>query len=202
DAISFAVENSNVDTSKIFVIGVSGGGYATLSSFMRLEHDIEKFSAWASISDLVAWYRESKIRNNKYADNILACTNSENALNINVARKRSPIYWETPINKLKDTNLFIYAGIYDGIQGSVPITHSINFYNKLLNDLSVRDSSKYVSQEEKLKLLELRRALGDYGEISSRRVLLRKQYNNIKLVIFEGDHEMLAQYALNELLVR
>ncbi|MCF7885952.1 MAG: SGNH/GDSL hydrolase family protein, partial [Candidatus Marinimicrobia bacterium] len=46
DAISFAVENSNVDTSKIFVIGVSGGGYATLSSFMRLEHDIEKFSAW------------------------------------------------------------------------------------------------------------------------------------------------------------
>ena len=34
EAITFAIDNSNVDTSKIFVIGVSGGGYATLSTFM------------------------------------------------------------------------------------------------------------------------------------------------------------------------
>ncbi len=78
DAISYAIRNSNVDKDKIFVIGVSGGGYATLSAFMRSKHNIAKFSAWASITDLVAWYNESRIRGANYAKNILDCTSSGN----------------------------------------------------------------------------------------------------------------------------
>lgn len=200
DAITFAIENSNVDTSKIFVIGASGGGYATLSTFMKSKHNISKFSAWASISDLIAWHNESKIRNSNYADNILKCTASENGLNIVNAKQKSPIYWNTPTEKLKNTELYIYAGIYDGIQGSVPITHSINFYNKLLTDLSVSDTLKYVSDIEKLKLLEFRKPLGDYGSIDDRKIYLKRKYENLSLIIFEGNHEMLTEFALDELL--
>ncbi len=200
DAILFALDNFNVDTTKVFVIGVSGGGYATLSTFMKSRHKISKFSAWASISDLIAWYEQSKIRRNGYADNILACTNSINELNEINAKQKSPLYWDMPLDKLLDSELYIYAGIYDGIQGSVPITHSINFYNKLLTDMSVADSSKYVSPAEKLKLLEFRKSLGDYGSINGREVSLIKSFKNIKLVIFKGNHEMLTEFALNELL--
>jgi pimeloyl-CoA synthetase len=200
DAITFAIENSNVDTGKIYIIGKSGGGYAALSSFMRSKHNIRKFSAWASISDLIAWYSESKIRNSNYANNILDCTDSKNRLNVENAKYRSPLYWNTPLHKLLSSKLLIYAGIYDGIQGSVPITHSINFYNKVLNDLSVSDTSKYVSMYEKLKLLEYREPLGEFGSIAGRRIFLKKEYGNIKLVIFEGNHELLSAYALNELL--
>jgi hypothetical protein len=169
---------------------------------MKSRHKISKFSAWASVSDLISWYRELIIlRSNKYARNVMDCTESKNGvLNETKCKERSPVWWETPINKLSDSELMIYAGVYDGIQGSVPITQSINFYNKLLSDLAVKDPSKYVLDKEKLQLLEFRRPLGDFGEIAERKVCLRKEFNNIKLVIFEGNHEMLTEFALGELL--
>ena len=105
-------------------------------------------------------------------------------------------------SKLKKSKLFIYAGIYDGIQGSVPITHSINFYNKVLTDLFISDTSKYISVYEKLQLLEFRVPLGDYGQISGRDICLIKKFKNIKLTVFTGNHEMLPEYAFNELLTK
>lgn len=200
ESITYAIENANVDTSRIYVIGKSGGGYATLSAFMRSKHRIRKFSAWVPISDLIAWYHESSIRGNKYAGDILNCTESKDSmLNLSIARQKSPIYRDTPQSKLFYSELYIYTGIYDGIQGSVPITQSINFYNKLLSDLSVMDSSKYVSVNEKLQLLEFRLPLGDFGKIADREIFLKKEHKNIKLCIFEGNHEMLPDYAFNEL---
>ena len=200
DAITYAINNSNVDNSKIFVIGVSGGGYATLSTFMKSKHNISKFSAWASISDLVAWYNESIIRKSKYAENILDCTSSKKGVNIENAKRKSPIYWETPTDKLKKSKLYIYVGVYDGIQGSVPITQSINFYNKILKDLSISDKSKYITKNEKLQLLELRQPLGNFGNIADRKIFLKKEIGNISITIFKGNHEMLTEFALNKLL--
>jgi esterase/lipase len=200
DAISFAIKNANVDKTKIYVIGVSGGGYATLSTFMKSKHNIAKFSAWASISDLIAWYNESKIRGADYATHILKCTSSGSELNEEIAKQKSPLFWETPVKKQAKAKLFIYAGIYDGIQGSVPITHSINFYNKVLTDMNVRDTSRYVTPYEKLKLLEFRKPLGDFGTIGGRKICLKKESGNIRLTIFEGNHEMLTEYAFNELI--
>lgn len=200
-SIAYAIENARVDTSRIFVIGTSGGGYATLAAFMKSQQRIRKYSAWVPISDLIAWYEESSIRGNKYAGDILDCTEStDSILNLNVARERSPIFWDTPSGKLNHSNLYIYTGIYDGIQGSVPITQSINFYNKLLSDLSVKDPLTYVSDHEKLMLLEHRKPLGNFGKIAEREVVLIKEYQNLKLVIFKGNHEILSEYALNELL--
>jgi esterase/lipase len=143
-SITYAIENSKVDTTKIYVIGVSGGGYATLGTFMKSKHRIKKFSAWASISSLVAWYNESRIRGNNYAANILACTGSKKgSLDKNLAQLKSPLYWTTPVHKLEDTSVNIYTGIYDGIQGSVPITHSINFYNCLSLWVKLRKLYKF-----------------------------------------------------------
>ena len=201
DAITYAIKNSNVDTEKIYVIGASGGGYAALSTFMKSNHNINTISAWVPITDLVAWHHESSIRKLKFTNDILKCTNSKNnVLNIENAKDRSPIYWQTPIDKLMHTKVNIYTGIYDGIQGSVPITHSINFYNKLLTDLSVKDSTKYVSKIETQRLLKQRKPLGEFGVISGRKVFLNKEFNTVKLVIFDGGHEILTEYAIDELL--
>jgi len=200
DAISYAIKNSNVDTNNIYVIGSSGGGYATLSTFMKSKHKIKKFSAWVPISDLVAWYAESKIIGNKYAQNILDCTESKNGLDIEKAKSRSPLHWKAPVEKLRNSQLAIYTGIYDGIQGSVPITHSINFYNKILNEQSISDTVKKVTDFEKLSLLEFRKPLGDFGSIADRRVFLKKESGNVSLTIFEGNHEMLTEFAFNNLI--
>jgi hypothetical protein len=166
---------------------------------MKSKHNIAKFSAWASIADLVAWYNESRIRGANYAKHILECTSSGSELNEDAARQKSPLYWETPGKKLTKSKLFIYAGIYDGIQGSVPITHSINFYNKVLADMKVKGTSRYVTPIEKLRLLEFRKPLGEFGSIG-RAICLKKESGNIRLIIFEGNHEMLTGYAFNELI--
>lgn len=201
DAISWAVANANVDTSRIYVIGVSGGGYATLSTFMKSKHRIKKFSAWASITDLVAWYDESRAKNNKYAGDILQCTNSsDSVLNIAEAKARSPWYWETPLKKIQDTEVQIYAGVHDGVRGSVPFTHSIRFYNKLLSDAGVTDREAYVSEAEVEVLVRTRLPLGMFGDVGDRRICLRKSHGNVELVIFEGGHEMITEFAFEELM--
>ena len=202
DAITYAIEKFNIDINNIFVIGFSGGGYTTLCTFMKSKHNISKFSAWASITDLSTWYQESELRNNNLDQDILDCTGSKNILNIEFAKKKSPIYFITPKEKLETEKLYIYTGIYDGIQGSVPITHSINFYNKLLSDLKVIDTLYYVSDMEKLNLLEKRIALDEYENIADRKIILKKEFENISLKIFEGNHEILTEFALNELLER
>lgn len=201
-SIEYAIKNANVDTEKIYVIGFSGGGYATLAMFMKSKHKIKKFSSWCPLVDLVQWYDEAKLIKIKHANEILLCTNSKSGiLNEEVAKRKSPINWETPIAKLDYTKLEIHTGLYDGMRanGVIPITHSINFYNKLLKDLNTTDSSKYISNSEKLKLLEFRKPLADYGEISGRKIALIKEVNNIKLTLFEGGHEILKKYAFDKL---
>jgi len=66
--------------------------------------------------------------------------------------------------------------------------------------MAVTDSLKYVSLSEKLNLLEKRERLGEYGNIADRKIILRKDFENVSLIIFEGNHEMLTEFALNQLI--
>jgi pimeloyl-ACP methyl ester carboxylesterase len=199
DAIRYATDQSPVPPSAVYLVGLSGGGYATLCMLMRSEISINKFSAWVPVTDLVAWYRESTIRGNQYARDVLMCTGSEQELDRIAAEARSPIFWDSPVEKLDTVKVSVFTGVFDGITGSVPITHAINFYNKLVSDLG-GDRVYQVGNGEKLELLEMREPLGEFGTIRDRKVFLHKQYRDIKLVVFEGGHEMLPEYALEELL--
>lgn len=197
EAIDFAISQGNVDPARIFVNGVSGGGYAALAVYMRSRHPIRKILAWVPISDLTAWYEQSVVRGANYANHILQCTNSgSDSLDVEEARRRSPLFWETP---RRDTRLMIYAGVYDGIQGSVPITHTLNFYNKVARDLGAFASSSLVSPEEKVWLLEHRKPIQPGLWVGDRGLCLRKKYKTIEMVIFEGNHEMIVEEAANNI---
>ncbi len=200
DAIDFALSNFNCDKDKIYVIGVSGGGHAALASFMKSKHNIAEFSVWCPISDIYWWYHQTKIRHLNYWKDILICTNSLNGqLNEIYAKSKSPIYWETPTQKLTTAKLKIYAGVYDGIQGSVPITQSINFYNKILADINCSDSTQYVNNGEIVHLLEKQTPLKNYGQIGNRKIIFKKDYKNVDITIFDGAHELLPDIVLQTL---
>ena len=62
------------------------------------------------------------------------------------------------------------------------------------------EPSKYVSELEKLQLLEYRKPLGEYGKIADRTIFLIKEFKLINLIVFEGGHELLSEFALNEVL--
>lgn len=200
DAIDYALASFNCDREKIYIIGSSGGGYATLASFMKSKHHISEFSAWCAISDIYWWYHQTKVRNLKYWQDVLKCTGSAgNELDEAAAKSKSPLYWETPVQKLNTAKLKIYTGVNDGIQGSVPITQSINFYNKILADLNCADSSLFVSDNEIVQLMEKQTLSKDLGEIGNRKIILQKAYKNISLTIFDGKHEILTDVVLQTL---
>ena len=197
EAIDWALKNLKVDPKYIYVVGHSGGGYATLAMYMKSRHQIRAFSAWCSISNLAAWYQESSERKNKYAAEIVKCTGAGEVFDAEKAKERSPLFWKTPVKKRKKSTLQIYTGIHDGHTGSVPISHSINFYNKLLTDAREKDKSLYVSNEDAATMLKTQTfpTQNPPKTIENRAILYQKSSKKITLTIFEGRHEILKDAA-------
>jgi dipeptidyl aminopeptidase/acylaminoacyl peptidase len=130
DAIDFAIKRGNIDKSNIVIIGVSGGGYAVLTMYLKSKHNIKYFSAWCPISDIEQWYYQTKYANLTYYKDIEKIVGDSR--NIQEMRKRSPMYMDFAENiDRKNAQLEIYHGINDGYTGSVPSLHSLNFYNKI-----------------------------------------------------------------------
>jgi dipeptidyl aminopeptidase/acylaminoacyl peptidase len=195
DAIDYALKNFNVDRTNIFVIGVSGGGYATVGHFFKTKHKIKMHMAWAPIVDLEAWYFQTIRSGRKYSSDIISCTSKNNSFDLNEMRRRSPLHW--PVPNLKNKNLEIYAGINDGYDGSVPISHSIKMYNKLIESLN--EKTNMVTNSEAIDLLS--RGLPSSNKIiQDRGVFLDKKSIGVGLKIFQGGHEMLVDYSLNRLI--
>ena len=197
DAIDFAVAHARVDTENIFVAGVSGGGYATLGAYMALRHKVHAFFAWAAISDLEAWYSQSLSRGRRYAGDVLRCTGSSgDRLNVRAARERSPLYW--PMPHRRESGLEIYAGILDGYTGSVPISQSLLFFNRLAREF--RRPDLQFTQSEVVALLT--RGLPprpDSLRIQGRLVYVTRRVGPVRLTVFEGGHEMLARFCLRRM---
>ena len=201
DAIQYAVDNSNVDIKNIFIVGASGGGYVALGVYLRSRHKIKRLISWVPISDLTAWYYQSvAIGNEKYAENIMSCTGSNlNFMNEGELKKRSPLYWDIP--STISGSIDIYAGINDGHSGggSVPISHSILFFNHLLTSWGLNES--YIPSEVISKLLT--RAYANSTperKIQGRRVIYQNKTELATLTIFDGGHEMLSEYTFNKLI--
>ena len=204
DAISYALNNANVDKSNIHIIGSSGGGYATLLAYMNSTHNIKTFSAWVGISDLFKWYYESEGRGTNYSGDISRATNGwKNTDNYSLGKeeaiKRSPYYMKTPVEKRKNSKLYIYAGIHDGYTGSVPVTQSLLFYNKVVKDYDLSENEALIPEHDIIELVSSRNFVNNQNyTIGNRLIHYVKCYKDrIKLVIFEGGHEMLSDIALD-----
>lgn len=204
DAIDYAIKHGNVDTTDMHIMGVSGGGYATLLCYMKTRHHIQSFSAWASISNIEDWYYESVGRERRYAREIAQVTTGKKfegdhyRFNAVEARKRSPIFMDTPVADRQNSKLFIYTGIHDGYTGSVPITQSLKFFNKVVRDFDPEDKQTPISTEEMLRMVERRNTdflnpeKTQHGDI-----LFRRQYKDkVQVNVFQGTHEMLIDQAL------
>ncbi len=207
DAISFAIKHGSVDTGQIHVIGSSGGGYATLLAYMHTAYPVKSFSAWVPITNLVNWYYESVGRQTKYARDIAMVTNpkdtsgKEHTIDEFEARMRSPHFMPTPVQKRADATLLMYAGIHDGYTGSVPVTQSLKFYNKVVRNFDANNQSHTISIGEMLLLLERRNSQFRLRrEINKGDIHFQRNYQDkVQMVIFEGGHEMLLQRAWSDI---
>jgi dienelactone hydrolase len=71
-AVDYAVEAAGVDTTAVYLVGTSGGGYAALLMAGRHPEIWAGVTAWVPISDLAAWYAQCKSRGLDYQHDIAA----------------------------------------------------------------------------------------------------------------------------------
>ncbi len=195
-AIDFARARVPVDPANIFIVGVSGGGYAALGAYLRLNTPIKAVLAWAAISDLADWYFQSRNKGTKYADDIIKCTSNTQSFCRACAEARSPLHMAK--RPLPATTLEIYAGIHDGHSGSVPIVHSIAFFNKVAELRG--DTSAIVAAPDIVRLLTrtVDPARFDH-RIAGRAVYLNRRAGPVSVTIFEGGHEILHHHTIARL---
>lgn len=206
DAIAYAIEHGNVDPDEIHIVGVSGGGMATIAAYMELTRPIKSFNAWVPISDIEAWYWESLGRRFNYAVHIMSAIGHDGKIDSEEAKRRSPLYKKFPKEARKHSILRIYAGIHDGHIGCVPVSHSINFYNRIVGELKYGTESldeiynyaakdlELISKDLLLSILEKRvcpENLNNDETLLGRHVHLSRSFGPVSLKIFEGEHEQM-----------
>lgn len=197
DAISYAIANMPVDKANIFVVGTSGGGHMACAVYLNTRHPVRTTFAWVPITDIEAWFYQSQARKNKYAGQILAITQSKGAPNAEDARSRSPMY--LPIPEGLHSPIRLFAGIDDGYSGSVPISQSLLFYNRLAAHSGNKED---LVPDSDIIALVGRGKPGPFtaaATIGGRKVLYQRASKLASVTIFQGSHEMVVDYCFGQM---
>ena len=191
-AVKYVKSICNVDESKIFLVGGSGGGHASLLLAGRAPEMWSAVSAWCPISDIKKWHSQCRKADLGYADHIeISCSGDPQSSEFAAeqARLRSPL---TYLGSAKGrTILDIGTGIHDGHTGSVPVSQAVEAFNAVAEEadrISAEDIDFMVKNEavpEHLKFDGEDPAYGPY------KVLLRRQSATARLTLFEGGHDLL-----------
>jgi acetyl esterase/lipase len=196
-AVDYAKAHANVDSSRIHLIGASGGGYTSLLMAGRTPDLWAGVSAWVPITDLRDWYFECKKLKCDHADDIVkSCggpPGTSAAIDLEY-KKRAP---STYLRKAVNVPLDINAGITDGHHsGGVPISHSLRAFNLLVSekDRISEEDIRYFAEEAQVPS-HLKRKLSDpaYGEKAP---LFRRTAASARITIFDGGHEIIYEAAL------
>jgi poly(3-hydroxybutyrate) depolymerase len=197
DAVDYAKSRAAVDTSRIYLVGVSGGAYSSLLLAGRHPEIWAGVSAWVPLTDLKEWYVDCTQSGERYGAEILASVGGDPTSDPQAAeecRRRSPL---TYLAQAAGVPIDLNAGIHDGHTGSIPIDHSLRAYNLLAKpeDRIAEEAVAHLVKEATVPESMKERTPADplYGE---KKVLLRRQSNNIRLTLFEGGHEIIPNAAL------
>ena len=198
DAVQWVSNHHQVDRKRIYLTGVSGGGHMTMLMVGRYPKPWAAASAWVGISDLSRWH--ARHARGKYGEMLRKCCGGQpgdSDLVDQQYRDRSPLTW---LHQSLKVPLDIAAGIHDGHQGSVPIRHSLNAFNRL-----ARISGTVLVSEEEMSELSRRNgrltAPRDSDRVEDpvlgRKIYLRRMAGNSRVTIFEGGHEGIAAAAVD-----
>ena len=194
DAVNYAKCHANVDPSRIYIIGGSGGGHMTLLMLGRHPELFAAGAAFCPISDVARWHADSLEthpgRSKVYAQMLeKSCGGPPSERSWEYAL-RSPLTW---LGRAKDQGVpaYIGTGIHDGWRGSVPVGHAIRAFNALAN-VQDRLSEMEIDYIEKNQAVPAAQAFKGrdpfYGE--KRRIHLRRISANACLTLFEGGHDV------------
>jgi len=199
DAVDYMKANHNIATDRIYLVGASGGGHASILMAGRAPEIWAGVSSWVPISDIRAWWEQKREgRQSGYADHIEKAVGGRPDDNETAAQeciKRSPL---TYLKNAASVNLDINAGITDGHEGgSVPFTHSLYAFNEVVpkqDQISDDFIGSFYEAQQLPAGISKANADALFGEKS---VVFRRTSGNTRVTIFQGGHEIIHEAALN-----
>lgn len=194
DALRYAREHAEINESRIYLLGYSGGAMNALHLASRHPDVFAGVSAWVPVYDLVTWHQWNEARGEKYAGEIEgACGGepSEGTRAIEECRKRSPSTYVPEV--AGDIRVLIAHGIGDT---TVPPEQALRAFNDLANEKD-RIPQAQIDQlmetrevPEALRERSVKREFPHFAEADAEVVLYLKS-GPAELVLFEGGHDML-----------
>jgi dienelactone hydrolase len=196
EAVEWAKKQTAVDETRIYLIGVSGGGHMAMQMAGRHPEIWAGVSAWCGIGDVGRWHAEHTKNGNsdRYAENIVAALGKVPAKDDADAWKRSP---ESCLVHAASVPLDIAHGVHDGRKGSVPFEHSLRCYNAVVKPEARLDPAGIKSFYETQKLPPGWSPAAPDASYGLNKPLFRAKSGNTRVTIFEGGHEIVHQAALN-----
>jgi pimeloyl-ACP methyl ester carboxylesterase len=195
-AVEFAQKKAVVDIRRIYLVGASGGGYASLLMAGRAPDIWAGVSAWCPIYDLRTWHAETSQRQLKYCDMLETVCGGAPGESPEVDeqyRVRSAATW---LPHAHNVTLSINTGITDGHNGSVPVSHTLNAFNALAiaHDRIAESAIQSMVQNPNMPVELLQRI--DDPLYHSKPALFRRVSGSTQVTIFEGGHEIIYEAAL------
>ncbi len=197
DAVEFARSHADLAPDRIYLVGSSGGGMASLMLAAKAPQIWAGVSAWVPISSLQSWHAETQERHLKYTQMIESSCGGPPGEHATVDFQywnRSPIHF---LSNARKVYLDINAGILDGHTGSVPVGHSLRAFNAVAakNNQFTQEEIQFIESRSKIPESLKHESEGDetYGE---KQPLLRRRSGRARVTIFDGSHEIIVEAAI------
>ena len=191
DAVADVRSKHKVDGKRIYLLGGSGGGHMALMMAAKAPKLWTAVSSWVPISDLTAWHEFSAGKKAPYAGMIeKCCGGAPGSATSAEYRARSPLFF---LEAAKGLPIDIQTGIRDGHEGSVPVSHALNAFNKLAEangqpgrKVSAADI-EYMVREAKIPASLADERADEPGR--KKAILFRRAAGKARITVFDGGHE-------------
>jgi acetyl esterase/lipase len=197
-AVDYARQHSKIDPSRIYVIGSSGGGYATLLMAGRAKDIWAAASAWVPIYDLKQWHKECVLGKRGYDKSMEKSCGGAPGISPEVDRQYAVRSACSYLQNASEIPLDINTGIHDGHKGSVPVSQSLKAFNALaktedrLSDADITFITDNAQIPDNLKM-----SVNDQLYSNSKRpVLFRRVSGNARITVFDGGHDIIREAGL------
>lgn len=191
DALDWVIRHYAVDERRVYLTGISGGGFMTLAMVTTHPARWTAASAWVPLTDLEAWYDFHA--GDRYGAETRQCVGGDPRTDPAAKaelRRRSPLY---RMDAARGVALDIAAGRFDGHDGApIPVWHSLAAFNVLTR----AHGAPVITAQEIAELSRHEPRLEDplpgdrvVDESFGREIFLRRRAGPARVTIFEGGHE-------------